>query len=127
MIDLSRSEKDQETLDRIVELSLLYDYYGELLKEQKRQVFEDYVLNDLSLSEIAEERGISRQAIHDTVKRCSKELMEYEDKLSLIRKFQVIKDKVNEIHQTAIKLKDEVELDEIDQIENLSNEIIDVL
>lgn len=127
MIDLSRSEKDQETLDRIVELSLLYDYYGELLKEQKRHVFEDYVLNDLSLSEIAEERGISRQAIHDTVKRCSKELMEYEEKLSLVHKFQVIKDKVNEIHQTAIKLKDEAELDEIDQIENLSNEILDVL
>ncbi len=127
MLDLSRSEKDQETLDRIVELSLLYDYYGELLKEQKRQVFEDYVLNDLSLSEIAEERGISRQAIHDTVKRCSKELMEYEEKLSLVRKFQVIKDKVNEIHQTALKLKEEAQLDEIDQIENLSNEILDVL
>ena len=127
MLDLSRSEKDQETLDRIVELSLLYDYYGELLKEQKRQVFEDYVLNDLSLSEIAEERGISRQAIHDTVKRCSKELLEYEEKLSLVRKFQVIKDKVNEIHQTAIKLKEEAQLDEIDQIENLSNEILDVL
>ncbi|MFA9463661.1 MAG: YlxM family DNA-binding protein [Velocimicrobium sp.] len=127
MIDLSRSEKDQETLDRIVELSLLYDFYGALLKEQKRQVFEDYVLNDLSLSEIAQEKGISRQAVHDTVKRCSKELIEYEEKLSLLHKFQVIKGKVNEIHQTVLTLKEETEQDEINQIENLSNEILDVL
>ena len=55
MIDLSRSESDQETLDRIVALSMLYDFYGSMLKEQKRQVFEDYILNDLSLSEIASE------------------------------------------------------------------------
>lgn len=127
MIDLSRSEKDQETLNRIVELSLLYDFYGTLLKEQKRQVFEDYVLNDLSLGEIAEERGISRQAVHDTVKRCSKELMEYEERLSLISKFRVIKGKVSEIHQIATKVKQETKLDELNQIENLSNEILDVL
>lgn len=127
MIDLSRSEKDQETLNRIVELSLLYDFYGALLKEQKRQVFEDYILNDLSLSEIAEERGISRQAVHDTVKRCSKELMDYEKKLSLISKFNVIKGKVNEIHHIAMKMKQDSGIDEINQIENLSNEILDVL
>ena len=127
MIDLSRSEKDQETLDRIVELSLLYDFYGALLKEQKRQVFEDYVLNDLSLSEIAQERGISRQAVHDAVKRCSRELMEYEEKLLLIQKFEVIKGKVNAIHQTATQLKEEVCLEKITQIEALSSEILDVL
>ncbi|MEG1458778.1 MAG: YlxM family DNA-binding protein [Acetivibrio sp.] len=114
-------------MDRIVELSLLYDFYGALLKEQKRQIFEDYVLNDLSLSEIAEERGISRQAIHDTVKRCSRELMEYEEKLSLVQKFEVIKDKVNEIHQMASQIKKTNQFDEMEQIENLSNEILDVL
>lgn len=127
MIDLPRSEKEQDILDRIVELSLLYDFYGALLKEQKRQIFEDYVLNDLSLSEIAEERGISRQAIHDTVKRCSRELMEYEEKLSLVQKFEVIKDKVNEIHQMASQIKKTNQFDEMEQIENLSNEILDVL
>lgn len=127
MVDLSRSEKDQETLDKIVELSMLYDFYGALLKEQKRQVFEDYILNDLSLSEIAEERGISRQAVHDTVKRCSRELSEYEDKLRLIEKFEVIKGKVHEIHKTATLITGESCLEDITKIENLSNEILDVL
>ncbi len=130
MIDLSRSvEKDQDTLERIVELSLLYDFYGGLLKEQKRLVFEDYVLNDLSLSEIAEERGISRQAVHDTVKRCTRELTEYEETLCLIQKFQVIKNKVNEIHQIAsqLRMEDEAASDEMIRIENLSNEILDEL
>lgn len=127
MLNLSGSEKDQEPINRIVELSLLYDFYGRLLKEQKRQVFEDYILNDLSLGEIAEERGISRQAVHDTIKRCSRELMEYEEALCLIEKFQVIKDKVNAIHQTAMKIKEDTGIDEINQIENLSNQILDVL
>ncbi|MDK2808870.1 MAG: uncharacterized protein PWP24_1607 [Clostridiales bacterium] len=127
MIDLSRSKNDQETLERIVELSLLYDFYGALLKEQKRQVFEDYILNDLSLGEIAQDRGISRQAVHDTVKRCSRELVEYEEKLRLVQKFQVIKGKVNQIHQTATRLKQETEHGAIEQIETLSNEILDVL
>lgn len=130
MLDLTgSSEKDQNMLERIVELSLLYDFYGALLKEQKRLIFEDYVLNDLSLSEIAQEQGISRQAVHDTVKRCTKELNEYEESLCLIKKFQVIKGKVNKIHEIATTLRKESKAasDEINQIENLSNEILDEL
>lgn len=128
MLDLSGPmEKDPDTLNRIVELSLLYDFYGALLKEQKRQVFEDYILNDLSLSEIADERGISRQAVHDTVKRCTRELKEYEQKLCLIKKFQIIKGKVSEIQGAATRMKEGKEAGEINQIETLSNEILDEL
>ena len=54
-------------IDKILELSLLFDFYGELLKENKKQVFEDYISNDLSLGEIATERGISRQGVYDIV------------------------------------------------------------
>lgn len=123
----SPAEKDQDTLDRIVELSLLYDFYGALLKEQKRQVFEDYILNDLSLSEIAAERGTSRQAVHDTVKRCTKELEEYEKKLSLMKKFQIIKGKVSQIHKAVTQMDRGDTPEEINQIETLSNEILDEL
>lgn len=128
MLDLSGSvEKDQDTLNRIVELSLLYDFYGALLKEHKRRVFEDYILNDLSLSEIADDCRISRQAVHDTIKRCTRELEEYEQKLCLIKKFQIIKGKVSEIQEAATRMKEGKEAGEINQIETLSNEILDEL
>ena len=58
-------EKSLSELDEIVELSYLYDFYGALLKESNRVVFEDYVLSNLSLSEIAKERDITRQGVYD--------------------------------------------------------------
>ncbi len=71
--------------------ALLYDFYGELLTDHQKQIYEDVVLNDYSLSEIAEDRGISRQGVHDLVKRCNKILEEYEEKLKLLERFLQIK------------------------------------
>ena len=85
-----------EFVEEIVELSLLYDFYGEMLDEHKKKIFEDYVLNDLSLAEIADEEGISRQGVHDIVKRCTKKLKEYESALHLVEKFQNMKEKLTE-------------------------------
>lgn len=93
----------EDSLDKLYELSLLYDFYGELLKESHKQMFEDYVLNNFSLSEIAEERGISRQGVHDSVKRTSKQLLEYEKKLGLLEKFRRTKEKVCQIQKLAQK------------------------
>ena len=56
-------------MEKIVEQGLLYDFYGELLTEHQRKIYEDAVYNDLSLSEIAEMQGISRQGVHDLIKR----------------------------------------------------------
>lgn len=112
-------------LEDIYELSLLYDFYGALLKEQKREIFEDYVLNDLSLGEIARERGISRQGVHDSIKRCSRELFEYEEKLGLIQKFNHIKEKVGEIHQVASQLEKAGLAPEMQRIVELSDEILE--
>ncbi len=122
-----KDKKEANTLERIVELSLLYDFYGALLKEQKREIFEDYILNDLSLGEIAEERGISRQGVHDSIKRCSRELFEYEEKLRLIEKFNRIKEKVGAIHKSASSLKEISEEPELKQIVQLSDEILEEL
>ncbi len=83
-----------DSMEEIVELSLLYDFYGEMLGDHKKQIFEDYVLNDLSLAEIADEAGISRQGVHDIVKRCTKQLKEYEAALHLVDKFQHMKEKL---------------------------------
>lgn len=81
-------------MEKIVKQSLLYDFYGELLTEHQKSIYEDYVLNDIGISEIAEERGISRQGVHDLIKRCDKILDGYEEKLHLLERFQLIKDEV---------------------------------
>jgi predicted DNA-binding protein YlxM (UPF0122 family) len=75
-------------VEKIVEQGLLYDFYGELLTEHQRQVYEARVFDNLSLSEIAQDFGISRQGVHDLIKRCDKILQGYEDKLHLYEKFQ---------------------------------------
>lgn len=80
-----------------LEQAYLYDFYGELLNERQRKVYEDFYFNDLSLGEIAADEGISRQGVHDLIKRCSKALEEYENKLHLVEKFLYIKDKVGMI------------------------------
>ncbi len=87
----------KEFVEEIVELSLLFDFYGELLDEHKKKIFEDYVLNDLSLAEIADEQGISRQGVHDIVKRCTKKMKEYESVLHLVEKFQDMEEKLTEV------------------------------
>lgn len=92
-------------MERIVEQAFLYDFYGELLTEHQQQVYEDFVLNDLSLSEIAAERGVSRQGVHDLVKRCDKILEEYESKLHLVKKFLDTKQKVSRIYELVRETK----------------------
>jgi len=77
-------------INDLVRKSLLYDFYGALLTEHQRQIYEEVVLNDYSMSEIAEDEGISRQGVHDMIKRCDKALEEYEQKLGLVAKFKEI-------------------------------------
>ena len=84
-------------MEKILEQTLLYDFYGELLTEHQRQVYEDVVLNDFSLSEVAAARGISRQGVHDLVRRCNKTLEEYEEKLHLVERFQNRKKQIERI------------------------------
>lgn len=107
-------------MEKIVEQTLLYDFYGELLTERQRQVYESVVLEDYSLSEVAEELGISRQGVHDMIKRCNRTLEEYEDKLHLVEKFVHIREKVHEIHKLTRKYN-------ACDIEAISNEILEEL
>ncbi len=104
-------------MEKIVEQSLLFDFYGELLTEHQKQVFEDVVLNDYSISEVAADLNISRQGVHDMIKRCNKILNDYESKLHLVHKFIHIKEKVNEIH----------ELTDDSKIKMLAHEILEEL
>ena len=114
-------------MEEKIEQAYLYDFYGELLNEHQRKIYEDFVFNDLSLGEIADEEGISRQGVHDMVKRCTKTLEGYESKLHLIEKFQTAIGMVTKIHTLTkefYKNHDEAVLEEIEQI---SNQILEEL
>ncbi len=84
-------------MDDILQLTLLYDFYGELLTEKQKQVYEMHYQNDLSLTEIGEELSISRQAVRDQLKRAERILQGYEEKLQLISRFQAQKKAVQEM------------------------------
>ena len=70
-----------------VQVCLLLDFYGQLLTERTREILELRYQEDMSLAEIAEDLGISRQAAHDAIHRGVDSLTEYEDKLKLVERF----------------------------------------
>lgn len=84
-------------MDRIFEQTLLYDFYGELLTPHQQKIYEEAVFNDMSFGEIAEEYGISRQGVHDLIRRCGRTLQDYESKLHLAERFVSAKEKVTQI------------------------------
>ena len=88
-------------MEKIVEQGLLYDFYGELLTKHQQEIYESVVYENLSLGEIAEAQGVSRQAVHDIVKRCDKTLLGYEEKLKLVARFESIKEKISQIDQLS--------------------------
>lgn len=115
-------------MEKIVKQGLLYDFYGELLTEHQRSVYEDAVYNDMSLTEIAEQYGISRQGVHDLLKRCDKLLAGYEEKLQLVRKFTEAKKTIAEIDALAEEGKKLPELDcreHLDSIRKLAAELME--
>lgn len=113
-------------MENIVKQNMLYDFYGELLTEHQRSIYEDVVFNDLSMGEIAKEQGISRQGVHDLVKRCDKILCGYEEKLHLISKFQMTRQMVEEIKQLTREYMETQDAGLIRRIEQLSNDIMEL-
>jgi predicted DNA-binding protein YlxM (UPF0122 family) len=103
-----------------VEISLLVDFYGPLLTQKQSEIMQWYYNDDLSLSEIAELNKTSRQAIHDLIKRCYKQLLSYESKLNLLQKsmnrekeiinfLEYLKNKYSIDNEDIIKYKEKLE------------------
>ena len=111
-------------MDEILKQSLLYDFYGELLTKHQKDIYEQFIIEDLSLSEIAKGAGISRQGVHDLIKRCNKILEEYEAKLHLVESFLSIKENV---HQMNDLLEEAEQSQSIQKIRKISGEIIEEL
>lgn len=116
-------------MNKILEQALLYDFYGELLTTHQKEVYEQFILDDLSLSEIAESAGISRQGVHDLIRRCQKALEGYEAKLHLVERFLSVKEKVDRIDEILDEWETEKKDTEkiVKQIRRISDAIIEEL
>ncbi len=94
-------------MERFVRISLLFDFYGQMLTEKQRQAVELHYGMDLSLSEIAEELGVSRQAVHDLLKRSEEALEQYEARLRLAERWTAQQARILELRQLLRALVDE--------------------
>ena len=113
-------------MNDILMRSLLFDFYGELLTEHQKTIYEEYISDDLSLSEIAQVHEISRQGVHDLIKRCDKILSEYEEKLHLVERFINAKKKIERICEIADS-KDAESRESINDIRKIAYEILEEL
>ena len=102
-------------MEEKIEQAYLYDFYGELLNEHQRRIYEDFVFNDLSLG------------VHDMIKRCTKALEGYEEKLHLIAKFQSAKQKVAQIDALAKEFHSSHNEAIMEEIGQISNQILEEL
>ena len=90
-----------QVMEKIVEQGLLYDFYGSLLTKHQQEIYEKVVYENLSLNEVAETEGVSKQAVHDLVRRCTAIMRGYEEKLGMIRRFGRIRESADRLRELA--------------------------
>ena len=113
-------------MEKIIERGLLFDFYGELLTPHQQKIYSEAVFNDMSLSELSEEEGISRQGIHDLIKRVDKQLEGYENKLKLVEKFKDIKKDVVKVEKLIDECED-LKADKAESIKKILSGVLDKL
>lgn len=87
-------------------MALLYDFYGDILTDRQKEFYDLYYNEDLSLSEIAENYGISRQGVRDVIVRAEATLTELEDKTGIIRRFHVMQDQLSALQADVTAIAD---------------------
>ncbi len=112
--------------ENLMEVSLLYDFYGKLLSNRQAEAMRLYHEENLSLGEIAEEFDISRQAVYDALKSAEKTLKSYEEKLNLVESFQNRERLISEIRKELHMLNNDGNKEvsqKVFKIEKLLNEV----
>ena len=109
-------------------MALLYDFYGDTLTDRQKEFYDLYYNEDLSLSEIAENYGISRQGVRDVIVQAEAALTELEDKTGIIRRFHVMQDQLKDLLSSveAIRKRND-QLYQDSEIETLTESISSVL
>lgn len=111
-------------MEKNVKISILCQLYGKLLSEKQLEFIDDYYNNDLSLSEIAENHGITRQAVRDMLKKGEKKLFEYEEKLLFMKRTLNQEKKIEEILLELTKIQKDYTDNEVASIlENVKKEL----
>ncbi|MGN0479663.1 MAG: YlxM family DNA-binding protein [Hominenteromicrobium sp.] len=90
-------------------ITFLLDFYGDMLTDKQREVVECYYNEDLSLAEIAEEKGITRQGVRDAIKRAEQQLIEMEERLGLAKRFRMVQEELAVICDRALQIEEENE------------------
>ena len=93
-------------MEKIVEQALLFDFYGELLTKHQRSIYEEVVLDDYSLSEVAENHGISRQGVFDNLSRTEALLKNMEQKTGCVQRDQRCRRVIAQILEAAKQLNE---------------------
>ena len=93
-------------MEKNVQISILLETYGKLLTKKQYQMLDDYYNNDLSLSEIAENENITRQAVRDNLKKGENKLFEYEEKLGIMKRTLLQEQKIANILSEITKIKE---------------------
>ena len=87
-----------------LKINLLFDYYGETLTERQREVMDLYYNEDMSLFEISEHMGVTRQGVHDIIKRSENALLELDEKLGFVSRFEEIRRAADDLESAAAEL-----------------------
>ena len=112
-------------LDKNIKISILCQIYGKLLTEKQYQVLDDYYNNDLSLSEIAENLNITRQAVRDNIKKGENKLFEYEEKLNVMKKTMEQEEKIAIVLSEIAKIQSKSSDKEVGKIlEHIHNVLV---
>lgn len=108
-----------------LEISFLLDFYGSMLTEKQRIMIEYYYNDDLSLAEIADNEGITRQGVRDSIKRAEGQLLELEERLGLAKRFQQVQAGLEKILLAAAEIQDyNQQHNSAETIANCANAII---
>lgn len=110
-------------IEKLVEIGILFDFYGKLLSTRQFAVVELFYIHDLSLSEIGEELDVTRQSIYDTLKRAEKKLYEYEESLELVEDFKKNTLSIKSIIEISEELLLNIEDNNEFNIENIASRI----
>ena len=95
-------------MDKVIYLTNLFDYYGELLTDKQQTYFKDYYFNNLTLSEIAENEDVSRNAVHKQIKDAENKLLHYEKVLKQYQNSQKIRELIKDINPEIKKQIEEL-------------------
>lgn len=113
-------------LEKVLRIVILFDFYGALLTEKQQFSLEMHYLKDFSLAEIAEELGVSRQAVHDLLRRAEQILMDYEEKLKFVERHQREQQTLQHIYNLLETLPEDIrDIPELDSVVKELNCLLD--